>query len=170
MLFTGTVLAAVLRADRARSEKLLTKSCARTVDTHPSVGRGKFVLLRKILQTLLSKIDGMQHLRILRLEAVENSMQAGADLVVNVSGWLGCRLQLTCPCLKSFVRRHPPPVTINYSIAKQAEEPAYGRFARLKIIPVLKSTQVRGLQNVLGKLRVRDAALHECEKLLPLGE
>ena len=35
---------------------------------------------------------------------------------------------------------------------------------------MLKSTQVRGLENVFGKLRVRDTALHEGEELFLLSE
>jgi hypothetical protein len=128
------------------------------------------VLLREILQPLLSEIDGTQGLRILRLEPVQDPMQAGAHLVVKVWGGLGRGLQLTCPSLKSFVRGRPSPVAINHSVAEQAVKPGDGRFAWLEVVLVLKSAEVRGLENVFGKLRVRDTALHEGEELFLLGK
>jgi hypothetical protein len=128
------------------------------------------VLLSEILQTLLSEIDGAQGLGILRLEPVQDPMQAGAHLVVKVWGWLGRGLQLMGSSPESFVRGCPSPVTINHSIAEQAVEPGHGRFAWLEVVLVLKSTQVRGLENVFGKLRVRDTALHEDEELFLLSE
>jgi len=128
------------------------------------------VLLSEILQTLLSEIDGTEDLGILRFEPVYDPVQARAHLVVKVWGWLGRGLQLTCPSLKSFVRGRPSPVAINHSVAEQAVEPGHGRFAWFEVVLVLKSAEVRGLENVFGKLRVRDAALHEGEKLFLLSE
>ena len=124
----------------------------------------------EILQTLLSEIDGAEDLGILRLEPVYDPMQARAHLVVKVWGWLGRGLQLTCPGLKSFIRGLPSPVTIDHRIAEQTVEPGYGRFAWLEVVLVLKSAEVRGLENVFGKLRVRDTALHEGEKLSLLSK
>jgi hypothetical protein len=140
------------------------------VDTDSSVWCGKVALLSEILQTLLPEIDGTEDLRILRFEPVYDPMQARAHLVVNVWGGLGRGLQLTCPSLKSFVRGRPSPVTINHSVAEQTVEPGHGRLAWFEVVLVLKSAEVRGLENVFGKLRVRDTALHEGEKLLLLSE
>jgi hypothetical protein len=128
------------------------------------------MLLSEILQPLLSEIDRTQDLRIFRLEALQDPMQAGADLGVKVWGWLYRRLQLTRPSLKSFVRGRPSPVTINHRIAEQAVEPGHGRFAWLELVLVLKGAEVRGLENVFGKLRVRDTALHKGEELFLLSE
>jgi hypothetical protein len=140
------------------------------VNADSSVWGGKFVLLSEILQTLLSEIDGTQDLRIFGLEAVQDPMQAGTDLVVKVRGWLGRRFQLTCPSLKAFVHGRPPPVTINHSIAQQAVEPGHCRFARLEVVLMLKSAEVCGLENVFGKLSVWDTALHEGKEMLLLGK
>src|ERR1700730_1471931 len=110
--------------------------------------------MSKILQTLLSEIDGAKHLRILRLEAAQDPMQAGADLVVKIRRGLFRRFQLVCPGLKSFVRGRPSPVTVNHCIAEQTVEPGHCRFAGLEVVLVLKSTEVSGLENVFGELRV----------------
>jgi hypothetical protein len=128
------------------------------------------VLLAEILYPLLSQIDGTQDLGILRLEPVQNPMQTGADLIVKVWRWLGRRLQLTYPSLKSLVRGSPSPVAINHSIAEQAVEPGHGRFARLEVVLVLKGAEIRCLENVFGKFRVRDTALYEGKELFPLSE
>ena len=112
------------------------------------------MLLSEILQPLLSEIDRTQDLRIFRLEALQDPMQAGADLGVKVWGWLYRRLQLTRPSLKSFARGRPSPVAINHSIPEQSVKPGHCRFAWLEVVLVLKSAEVRRLENVLGKLRV----------------
>lgn len=126
------------------------------------------MLLREILQTLLAKINGAQDGGIFRLEPVQNPMQAGADLIVNFRGCLSRSLQLASPGLKSFIRGGPSAVSIDDRVAKQAIEPSHGRFARRKVVLVLKSPKVRGLKNIFGELHVGDTPLHESEELLTL--
>ena len=128
------------------------------------------MLLSKILQTLLSEIDATQNLRILRLEPIQDPMQTGADLVVKVWGWLGRRFQLTGPSLKRFVCGRTSPVAINHGIAEQAVEPGHGRLARLEVVLVLKSAEVRSLDNVFGKRSVEHTTLHEGEELFLLSD
>lgn len=75
----------MLSAGRTGFQKLLTESCACAVYADPGIGRRDVVLRGKVLHALLSKIDGTEGLGVLRLQAVENAVKAGADLILQVS-------------------------------------------------------------------------------------
>ena len=160
----------MLCTTRAGAHKLLAKGCARTVHADPCIRGREALLLCKVLQPLLAKIDGSKNRRVLRLEPIEDAVEAGADFVVELRRWLRCSLQLTCPRLKRFILGRVSPIGIDYSIAEQAVEPGHGRLIRIEVALMFKGAQIGGLKNVFCQRCVRDTALHKGQELPALSE
>ncbi len=97
-------------------------------------------------------------------------MQAPTHFAVKVGGCLGFDLQLTRPGLQSFALRFLPSVAVDYGIAKQPIEPCDCGLTLLEVVLVLIGAQVCRLKYVLGKPEIRNAAVHESEKLLSLNQ
>lgn len=106
------------------------------------------MLLRKVLYALLSNIDSTKNLRVFRFESFKHASKALANLILSFSRWLSRNLQFAFPGCQSFLFGSVPSIVINYCISEQAVEPCHGRLVWLEVIPVLKRTQVRTLQNV----------------------
>lgn len=128
------------------------------------------MLLGEVFHVLFTEIDSAKNLCVLRFEALYDPVQAGADLVFELRGRLFRDFQLAGPRLKGFRLARLPPITVDDGIAKQAIEPGHGRFVLLKVVPVLKGAKICGLENIFGKPRIRNTALHKSEKLFSLGE
>jgi hypothetical protein len=108
------------------------------------------VLLGEVLHALLSEINGAKGLRVLRFQTLEDAMQTGADLVLQIRRWLSGDLQLTCPCLKGSFSGSMSPVAVNHSIAEQTVKPGHNRLAGLEVVPVLKGAEICVLEDVFG--------------------
>ena len=97
-------------------------------------------------------------------------MQASTDVVVKVGGCLEIHLQHMRQGLQRFALRFLPSVAVDYGIAKQPIKPPDCGLALLEVVLVLIGAQICRLKYVLGKPEIRNAALHESEKLLSLSQ
>ena len=156
-------------ATAAGLDKLLAKSCARTVQANSCIGRREVMLLGEITYRLFPQIDGAQDIRVFRFQPVHDTGQACANFALDVGRWLYRSFHLMLPRFQSFTSKLLPTIVVDHRVAQQAIKPTNGRFVRLEIIFVLEGPQVRGLQNIFGQCRVRDAALHERQELRPLS-
>ena len=156
-------------ATAAGMDQLLAKSCARAVQTNACIGRREVMLLREITYRLFPQIDGAQDIRVFRFQPVHDTGQACANFALDVGRWLYGSFHLVFPRFQGITSELLPTIVVDHRVAQQAIKPADGRFVRLEIIFVLEGPQVRGLQNVFGQCRVRDATLHKRQELLPLS-
>jgi hypothetical protein len=108
------------------------------------------VLLGEVLHALLFEINGANGLRVLRFQTLEDGMQTGADLVLQIRRWLSGDLQLTRPCLQGSFSGSVSPVAVNHSIAEQTVKPGHDRLAGLEVVPVLKGAEICVLEDILG--------------------
>lgn len=167
-LFATAVQTSMFGAAATGLDELLAERRTRTMQADSGIGCGKIMLPGEILGRLLSKIDGAQDVGVFRFQAVHNAIQARTDFVLYLRGRLDSCFQFVFPGLQSPVSGFLPPVVVDHSIAQQAIEPSDSRFVRLEIVLMLERAQVRGLENVFGERGIRDAALHNREKLLAL--
>jgi hypothetical protein len=128
------------------------------------------MLLCEVLHSLLPQVDGPENLGIFRFQGVYDAMQASTNFVVKVGACLGFGGQLTRQGLQGFALCFLPSVAVDHGIAKQPVKPSDRGLTLLELVLVLIRTQVGRLNDVLGKPEIRNAALHEREKLLSLGQ
>jgi hypothetical protein len=158
----------MLGTGSAGEHELPTQGSPCTVRADAGIGDGNLLLIGKLLNSLLSKINRTKDFGILRLQAFNNAVKAGACFLLLCGRRLNRRFQFKSPGLQGFAFRCVAPVAVDHRIPQQPIEPGQYRFLCFEIVLVLEGSKIGSLQNVFRDRAIMDAPLHKRKELLAL--
>ncbi len=160
----------MLCAGAATTNELFAKSRTRAMGADCCIGRRNARGVSVAGQRNFSEINLAQQLPVVWGDRVKRLIDAEARYLVKQRVGAHFCLQLANPALERFALDSVPPVVVDDRIAKNAIEPSHGRTIITQLVGGFEHADEGALEDVLGRCRVVDAALHKAKELPAQGD